>query len=273
MILDEIVAHKQKELADGLAKMREEPLLSAARTAPAPRDFGGALRHGSDVAVIAEIKKASPSAGVLCEQLDVASRARAYQRAGVGAISIVTDSRFFRGEPEWVGQVKSASELPVLRKDFIIDPLQVLESRAIGADAVLLITAILTDDRLAELLGLVHQWKMAALVEVHNEKELERAVCAGASIIGINNRDLKTFHVDLGITNRLVKLIPYGVTIVSESGVHSRGDVQCVAEAGVDAILVGTSLMRREEPGPLLNTLTGVPKCSRCGGSAQAATA
>lgn len=272
MILDKIIAHKRKELADGLAKMRHERLLAAARAARAPLDFGGAVRCGSDVAIIAEIKRASPSAGVLCEQLDVASRARAYQRAGAGAISVVTDSRFFQGESGWIEQVKSASDLPVLRKDFIIDPLQVLESRAIGADAVLLITAALTDDRLMELARLVHQWNMAALVEVHNEEELERAVRAGARIIGINNRDLKTFRVDLGVTKRLAKLIPHDVTVVSESGVHSKADVQCIAAAGVDAILVGTSLMRQQEPGPLLSALTGVPKCNRRGGPPQTAT-
>lgn len=263
MILDEIVAHKREEVASGLANNDRRQLLHAAESSPPPRDFTKAIRRDDEVAVIAEIKRASPSAGVLCPALDVARRAQSYEAAGAAAVSIVTDSRFFQGESEWVRRVKDAVDLPVLRKDFIIDPLQVLESRALGADAVLLIAAALTGDQLAELLGLTRELRMAALVEVHDEDELRSALSHDAAVVGINNRDLRTFRVDLRVTEQLVRLIHSGVTVVSESGVQTAEDVRGLGADGVDAVLVGTSLMREEDPGPLLRTLVGVHKGAR----------
>jgi indole-3-glycerol phosphate synthase len=263
MILDDIVAHKREELASGLAKIQPVELRRAAEAAPPARDFAGALRREGEVAVIPEIKRASPSAGVLDADLDVPCRARAYEQAGAAAISVVTDARFFQGQAGWVRQVRDAVGLPVLRKDFVIAPAQVLESRALGADAVLLIAAALDDTDLTALLALTREVGMEALVEVHDEAQAARAVAAGADAIGINNRDLRTFQVDVGITERLVPLIPEGMLIVSESGVESPRDVRRVGAAGADAVLVGTALMRQANPGPLLRSLAGIPKGRR----------
>lgn len=263
MILDDIVAHKREEVASGLAKVDGEQLRRGAEAAPPARDFGGAIRRADAVAVIAEIKRASPSAGVFRADLNVRARARAYERGGAAAISVVTDRRFFQGEAEWIAEAKQASGPPVLRKDFLIDPLQVLESRALGADAVLLIAAILDSAVLGWALRWTRELGMAGLVEVHNEGELERALACGADVIGINNRDLRTFQVELGTTEHLLPLIPEGVAVVSESGVESAGDVRRLAAAGVDAVLVGTSLMRQDDPTALLRSLTGIPKARR----------
>lgn len=249
-LLDEIMAWKREEVEK---VMRERPLATLralAATVPAAWDFTAALRQPG-VSLIAEVKRASPSRGLLSHHFDPVDLARTYVRNGARAISVVTDARFFQGKLEFVTQVKETLvemgvQVPVLRKDFIFEPYQVWESRVAGADAVLLIVAILSDKALRELLQLTWRLGMEALVEVHNEQELARALTTGAKVIGINNRNLRTFEVDLGVTERLRPLIPPDILVVSESGIHTARDVQRLAALKVDAILVGESLVRAD---------------------------
>ncbi len=194
--------------------------------------------------LIAEAKKASPSKGLLRPEFDPAGLARAYAAGGAAALSVLTERHFFQGDPAYVRAAKAAAPLPALRKDFLFDPYQVVEARAIGADAVLLIVAILEGELLGELLSLATSLGLAVLVEVHDEPEVERALAAGARIVGINNRDLRTFRVDLAATGRLRALIPPECLVVSESGIGSPSDVARLREWGVDAMLVGESLVR-----------------------------
>ena len=235
-ILAQIVAEKRREVA------HLRPSVTGTRTDY--RDFAGALRRQQGVALIAEVKKASPSAGIIRADFDPVRIAGEYEAAGAVALSVLTDKKFFQGELAYLRQIRATVRLPLLRKDFIIDELQIHEAVAAGADAVLLIAAILDDAQLLAYRQLAGQLKLAALVEVHDDRELARALAAGAEIIGINNRNLKTFQVDLATTERLAAQIPAGKTIVAESGIHTRADVARVAAAGVHAILVGESLMR-----------------------------
>jgi indole-3-glycerol phosphate synthase len=220
-------------------------------TKSSKKDFAAALK-GDDIRLIAEVKRASPSRGVICPNLDPIKLARTYAQNGAAAISVLTDERYFGGSLEHLAAIsqelerrgeEGEREIPVLRKDFIFDPYQVYESRAYGAAALLLIVAILSDSELAELLSLSYGLGMKCLVEVHNQTELERALVSGAKIIGINNRDLKTFAVDLETTKRLCPLIPKDRIVVSESGIRDRGDVQKLRQWGVDAMLVGEALV------------------------------
>jgi len=255
-ILREIIAHKRAELQRSGPPLAE--LLAAAAQAPLARDFAAALR-GDDVRVIAEIKRASPSEGAIRAQgFDPAAIARAYQAAGAAALSVLTDERYFGGHLDHLRAARAAVGLPVLRKDFVIDERQLYEARAAGADAALLIVAVLEAGRLAELLALTQELGMAALVEAHDETEVEAAVAAGARIIGVNNRDLRSFTVDLATTERLAPIVPADRVLIAESGVHTRADVERLAEAGADAVLVGTALMRADDPGEALRELTGV---------------
>ncbi len=242
-ILDTIVAQKRLEVAR---------LAGGAPTERADRrDFKAALcslRRGG-VALIAEVKKASPSAGVICADFDPVRIARAYEAAGASCLSVLTDEKFFQGSLAYLRQIRTAVKLPLLRKDFIIDARQIAEAIEWGADAILLIVAILTDLQLREFHALAEGAGLAVLVEVHDETELQRALAAGASLIGVNNRDLKTFKVDLATTDRLAESLrrsPRGgeVLLVAESGIHSRADVDRLARGGAQAILVGESLMR-----------------------------
>ena len=238
-ILDQIVAEKRREVA------RLRPQLKQAAAARRDyRDFTGALRRSAGVALIAEVKQASPSAGVIRADFDPVRIAGEYEAAGAAAVSVLTDEKFFQGQLAYLPQIRAAIRLPLLRKDFIIDELQIYEAVTAGADAVLLIAAILDDGQLRAFQQLAGQLRLAALVEVHDERELARAVAAGAEMIGINNRDLKTFRVDLATTEKLAAQIPAGPIIVAESGIHTRAEVRRVAAAGVHAILVGESLMR-----------------------------
>ena len=254
-ILSEIVAHKRREVAGLKKRHRLEQLGIKAR----PLKDGGAFRAAltrPGISLIAEIKKASPSAGVIREDFDPAALARTYAEAGVAAISVITDQKFFQGDLAYLAEAaRAAPSLPLLRKDFIIDPYQVYESRLKGASAILLIAAVLSREELASLRLLAATLGMDALVEVHEEAELAKALAAGARIIGINNRDLRTFEVSLETTLRLRPRIPAGVVVVSESGIKTRGDVVRLEEAGVDAILVGTSLMRSPDPGAKVREL------------------
>jgi len=241
-ILDEIVRWKRQETA---VRQQERPLADVraqSQHAPPPRDLVAALR-APGVSLIAEVKKASPSKGLLCPNLDVEALARTYEENGAAAISVLTDERYFQGRLEYLTAARQAVRLPVLRKDFILEPYQLYEARAASADGVLLIVAALPDDALAELHQRATDLGLAVLVEVHDEAELERALRVAPRIVGVNNRDLRTFTVDLGTTERLRPLVPAGVALVAESGIHTPADVARLAAAGVDAMLVGEALV------------------------------
>jgi indole-3-glycerol phosphate synthase len=252
-ILDTIVAQKLRELA----RLPERPLAAgdlrdARRAQGGARDFLAALRHPrrGDVALIAEVKKASPSAGVICPDFDPVRIAREYEAAGASCLSVLTDEQFFQGSLDYLRQIRAAVSLPLLRKDFIIDERQILEAIEWGADAILLIVAILDDARLRRFHELADEAGLAVLVEVHDEAELTRAIALGAPLIGVNNRDLKSFSVDLGTTERLAQRLfappdaREKTVLVAESGIHTRGDVERLKTAGAGAILVGESLVR-----------------------------
>jgi indole-3-glycerol phosphate synthase len=228
--------------------------LERAIHAHTPKDFVGALRRPG-LAVIAEMKQRTPSMGVLAEEYHPADLARAYTQGGAAAISVLTHMASFGGRPEHVEAVRYATDLPILRKDFVTDPYEVGEARAAGADALLLIVAALDRERLAELLRVTHSRGLAALVEVHDEREVEIAVEAGARVIGVNNRDLRTFDVDLGLTERLRDVIPSDLVLVAESGIHTAADARRMRQAGADAILVGESLMRADDPAARIREL------------------
>lgn len=241
-VLERILAVKAREIK--ALRTDLDRLRHLAQAAPAPRPFVENLRGREPVALIAEIKKASPSKGVIAQDFDPIRMAAAYEEAGAHALSILTDREHFQGSPEILRAVRSRTSLPILRKDFIIDEAQVFEARAIGADAVLLIAAALSSERLAQLLGLVQSLRMDALVEVHTLGEWERVAPLRPTLVGVNNRDLSTFEVDLATTERLAAHIPRDALLVSESGISARGHVQRVQAAGAQAVLVGESLMR-----------------------------
>jgi indole-3-glycerol phosphate synthase len=220
-----------------------------------PKDFAGALRT-PHLAVIAEMKQRTPTMGVLAGNYRPADLAHVYTDGGAAAISVLTHMAGFGGRPEHILAARAATHLPILRKDFVTDPYEVAEARAAGADAVLLIVAALDGPRLAELLAVTRSRGIAALVEVHDEAETRVAVELGAAVIGINHRDLQTFEVDLGLTERLRKLIPPEVVVVAESGIHSAEEARRVRDAGADAILVGEALMRSSDPAQRIKELT-----------------
>jgi indole-3-glycerol phosphate synthase len=245
-ILDKIVVEKRLEVT-GL-RPQASRIKQAAASRKDHRDFAAALRKKDAVSLIAEVKKASPSAGVIKKNFDAIAIAREYEAGGASALSVLTDEKFFQGKIDYLQLIRDAVRLPLLRKDFIIDELQIYEAVAHGADAVLLIVAILDDAKLRDFRALAEHLRLAALVEVHDEAELDRAVQAGAAIIGINNRDLRDFSVSLATTETLAAKLRRGMCaerlIVAESGINTRADVQRVRQVGVDAILVGESLMR-----------------------------
>jgi len=222
-----------------------------------PRDFVGALR-GPGLAVIAEMKQRTPTMGVLAEEYKPADLARAYTAGGASAISVLTHMAGFGGRPEHIEAARVATNLPILRKDFITDPYEIGEARAAGADAVLLIVAALHLPELRRLLAVVRSRGISALVEVHDENETRVAIEAGAQVVGVNHRDLRTFEVDLGLTERLRPLIPDGVPLVAESGIHSTDDARRMRDAGADAILVGEMLMRAVDPVSCLRELASL---------------
>jgi len=228
-----------------------------ARSASAVRDFVGALR-AKRPAVIAEIKKASPSRGVLREQFEPAAIARSYERAGAACLSVLTDRQFFQGAPEHLLAARSACALPVLRKDFVIEPYQVFESRALGADCILLIAACLSVDEMLELERIATALGMAVLAEVHDAEELERALSLKTPLIGINNRNLRTFETRLETTLNLLSRVPKGRIIVTESGILGGTDVKRMRDAGVETFLVGEAFMRSSDPGAALRELFGL---------------
>jgi len=242
-ILDKILAHKVEENAERLRHQSLASVIQAAKAAAPPRDFAAALRRDT-VALIAEVKKASPSKGVLIENFDPVAIGTTYAQNGAAAISVLIDEKFFQGNIRYLTAIRQAVDVPLLFKEFVVDPYQIYEGRAAGADAVLLIVAALEDVQLAEMHTLIRELGMAALVEVHNEAEMERALKLGALLIGINNRDLKTFHEDLGTTARLAALVLSDVTLVAESAIRSVEDVRRMGQSGAHAVLVGESLVK-----------------------------
>lgn len=233
--------------------------LEESAAAYTPKDFAGALRRPG-LAVIAEMKQRTPSMGILVDDYRPADLAHAYVEGGAAAISVLTHMAGFGGRPEHLRSVRAATDLPILRKDFVTDPFEVAETRACGADAVLLIVAALEPGQLRDLVSLTASRGLAALVEVHDEREATVALGAGARVVGVNHRDLRTFGVDLGLTKRLRKVVPRDVVLVAESGIHAPEDARRMHEAGADAILVGEELMRSADPAARLKELTSWSK-------------
>ena len=248
-ILDRIAAYKREEVAARKAAVSPSDLEARARAAAPPRGFRAALerRSGERPALIAEIKKASPSKGLIRADFDPPELARAYERGGASCLSVLTDGPSFQGDDAFLEQAVRATALPCLRKDFLVDPWQVAESRALGADCVLIILDMVDDILAAELLSEARRFGMDALVETHDEAEMERAGLLGADLVGINNRSLRTFEVDLATTERLAPLAPPDALLVAESGIFIPDDVERVQAAGARAILVGESLMRQAD--------------------------
>jgi len=255
-ILDKIVEDKRAELAAAKAAVPPDRMRARAEAAPSVRDFAAALR-GPEIALIAEVKKASPSRGVLRADFEPVALAREYAEAGASAISVLTDAKHFQGA---LGHLRAIREVlpsgpPVLRKDFLFEEYQLYEARASGADAILLIIAILEPGVMRDLVTLTASLGMTALVEVHDEAEVERALEAGAEVIGINNRDLRTFEVDLATTERLRPLIAPEKTVAAESGIFTRDDMLRLKSSGVDAALIGEALVTAPEPGAKVREL------------------
>ena len=241
-VLNQILATKRQEI--DVLRPHSRSLRARAEQAEAARPFASALRAGNDVALIAEFKRRSPSAGWIRQQALVAETVKAYSDCGARAISILTDENFFGGSLSDLATARAATNVPLLRKDFVLEEVQLFEARAAGADAVLLIVRALDDAALRDLLTTARGIGFDVLVETHNEKEIERALAAGARVIGINNRDLSNFAIDLQLTARLLEQIPRDVVAIGESGITSATDVETLGAAGVDAVLVGEALMR-----------------------------
>ncbi|QDS98513.1 indole-3-glycerol phosphate synthase TrpC [Adhaeretor mobilis] len=254
-ILDKIVAEKRKEVAEKFAQVTVEELQCQAAEAPPVRDFFAALADSSGVSLIAEVKKASPSAGIIREDFDPATIAKTYQQHGASCISVLTDEPFFQGKLEYLTTVRNVVDIPVLRKDFLIDSRQLLEARIAGADAVLLIAECLDDCNLRKLHNEAIDLGMTPLVEYYEPANRQRVLDAGATLIGVNNRDLRTFKVDIAHTLRQKELLPEECLLVAESGIHTREHVLQLEAAGVDAMLVGESLMRETDIGAAVQRL------------------
>lgn len=252
MILDTIVEQKKVEVA----QLRKRGIIAPQEVEP-PRGFQRALTSYTGIALIAEAKKASPSKGVICDDFQPVEIARRYEAEGAQCMSVLTDEKFFQGHLDYLAQVRAAVRLPVLRKDFTIDELQIREARVHGADAILLIAAILDRNQMAEFLACARELGMDVLVEVHDEKELETALAIDSPLVGINNRNLKDFTVDLGTTLRLKKEIPTHIPVVSESGIRSVDDVKELAAHDICAVLVGETLMRAGDRQGSLRQLMG----------------
>ena len=260
MILDEIVAYKKEELAETKRGASLADQKKRAADAGPLRGFGAALTATGGIKLIAEVKKASPSKGVIREDFDPVRIAATYQEAGATCLSVLTEKKYFQGSLEYLGAIRRAVGLPLLRKDFIVDEYQIFEARAAGADAILLIAASLDRRQLEDYLGIAGNLGLDVLVESHTVKELDKTLHAGARIVGINNRDLTRFTVSLQTTFDLLRDIPEDRIVVSESGIQSRDDVVRLEKAGVDAVLVGESLMREKDMGRKVKELLGIGK-------------
>jgi indole-3-glycerol phosphate synthase len=259
-VLAKILARKREEIAELAGKFSRPALERAAQAADAPRGFARALdaaARARGAGVIAEVKKASPSKGLIRADFDPAWLAKEYESGGAACLSVLTDRDFFQGHAEYLLQARRACKLPVIRKDFLIDPLQVIEARALGADCILLIAAALESAPLKALAGLAVGLGMDVLVEVHDRAELETVLAAALPpvLLGINNRNLRTFETRLEVTLELLDLVPAGTEVVTESGISTRADVQLMQAAGVRRFLIGESLMRQQSPGEALKAL------------------
>ncbi len=256
-ILRKIIATKVAEVAAAMVGAGTDEIAAMAADMPPARAFAERIRTviSTGPAVIAEIKKASPSAGIIRENFQPDEIAVSYASAGAACLSVLTDADYFQGANEYLQQARDACSLPALRKDFLVDPWQVYESRVLGADCILLIVAALERAQLLDLDGLAREIGLDVLVEVHNEDELDNALATGAALIGVNNRDLHTFTTNLAVSERLRPMIPQDRTMVTESGIHSQEDVARLGQCGIHAFLVGEAFMRREDPGAALRSL------------------
>ncbi len=261
-ILDDILATKRDELASARARVGDDEMAErAANVSDGPRGFRAALREGEPPSIIAELKRRSPSKGLIREDFEPVSLARAYADGGAACLSVLTDATYFGGHLDYLSKVRSAVSLPLLRKDFVVDAYQVDEARVAGADAVLLIVAALAAEEVSALHAHARKLGLDVLVEVHDERELEVALAAGADLVGVNNRDLRTFETDLATTERVAAALPPGrdVLFVAESGIASSADVRRLLDHGAEAFLVGESLMRQGDVTQALEELRRVP--------------
>ena len=257
-ILDDINKHKIIEVAESKRRTPIETLKERILKRPVAKSFSAALRRDTNIRIIAEIKKASPSLGIIRKDFRPVEIAQIYEAGGAAAISVLTDEKFFQGSLSYLTEVKRTVSLPALRKDFIIDRYQIYEARAAGADAILLIAALLSGEEMQDYLALSGELGMESLVEVHSEEELKKVLQTNAHIIGVNNRDLATFVTDMTTTLRLRQMIPDGKIVVSESGIKTRGDVETLLKAGVGAILVGEVMMKSQDISAKLRELLGL---------------
>ena len=257
-VLDRILAHKRDEVAQRRQSKPMAALIDAARIAPPVRGFVAALSariEGGDPAVIAEVKKASPSKGIIRENFDATAIARSYAEAGAACLSVLTDEKYFQGHDRYLIVARAATQLPALRKDFVVDPYQIFEARVLGADCVLLIVSALEPGVLQECHACATELGLDVLIEVHDRKELDRALDLSPKLVGINNRDLRTFDTKLTTTYDLLPEIPNGTIVVTESGIHDRAQVAALRARGVNAFLVGEAFMRDPDPGAALRRL------------------
>jgi indole-3-glycerol phosphate synthase len=256
MILEKIVSVKKEEVARLKQIRSHQELKAAIRDCPPPRNFEEALRNHT-CAIIAEIKKSSPTKGILRQDFDHLRIASIYQDNEAAAISVLTDQEFFAGDALYLSDIKKTVHLPLLRKDFIIDPYQIYETIVLGGDALLLIAGILNEGDLRELIGMTEALGLSALVEVHSREELDKALGAGATMIGINNRDLRTFSTDLSVSLNLAPHVPNDRILISESGIRSRKDIETLLNAGIHAFLIGETLMRADDIGKKMKEFLG----------------
>ncbi|NWF91654.1 MAG: indole-3-glycerol phosphate synthase TrpC [Syntrophaceae bacterium] len=258
MFLEKIAEIKKEEIQRRRTRSRQKEMEEAISLLPRPRDLEGAIARHAPMALIAEVKPASPSAGVIREEIDLRRIASAYEAGGACAISVLTESHFFRGDLSYLRSIKERASLPVLQKDFILDPFQIYEGRASGADAILLIAALLDREQLGDFVNLARNVGLTPLVEIHSEDDLEKISTLNLSLIGINNRDLRSLKVDLKTTLRLKREIRPGIKVISESGIRSSEDVRLLKEAGIDGILVGEILMRSSDPASKIKELVQI---------------